>query len=206
MNTNLFDTDKTRFLSPTSLAHELLILDEIGRNGFVLPAKSSLRSLGDTMVKAYLARLAEQKYVENQREGGESVVRLTAAGQDHFRYLMVDYVQELLSLYSKARDFFRKRLADHYLAGIRTVAIYPPGETAEVVYLAMQDSGLKLVGAVDDDPMRWGTQFHDVTITGPSKLAEVKPDGVLVTTCVYQNEIASRVNSLNVPNLKVLTL
>ncbi len=206
MSTSLFDFDKAQFLTASSRAHELLILSEIGRNGFAVPARTSFRSLSDMMVQAYLLELTEQKQIEKQREGNDTVLRLTAAGQDRLRYLMVDYVQELLSLYGKARDFFRTRLADYYLQGVRTVALYPTGETAEVIYDAMTDSGLKLVAAIDDDPMRWDTRFHDVTISPPDRLRQLDVNGVIVSTCVFSNEVTERIRGMNLPDVRILTI
>lgn len=206
MSTGVFDFDKAQFLTASSLAHELLILSEIGRNGYAVPAKTSFRALNDMIVQGYLLELTEQKLIEKQREGNDTVVRLTAAGQDRLRYLMVDYVQELLSLYGKARDFFRTRLADYYLQGVRSVALYPTGETAEVIYDAMGDSGLKLVAAIDDDPMRWDTRFHGVPISGPETIRELDINGVIVSTCVFVNEITERIRGMNLPNVRILTI
>jgi hypothetical protein len=206
MSTSIFDFGKAQFLTASSLAYELQILSEIGRNGFVMPARSSFRSLADTVVQGYMLELTEQKLIEKNREGGDEILRLTAAGQDRLRYLLVDYIQELLSLHGKAREFVRTRLAEYYLKGIRNVALYPVGETAEVIYDAMHDSGLKLVGAIDDDPMRWDADFHGIPISGPSTLPEIAPDAVIVSTSVFVDQISDRLRSMNLPKVQIVTI
>jgi len=202
----LFTNGNTRFLNPSALMYELNVLREIQKHGYVLPPQGTTRGLSDGMIKGYLAKLNEEGWIEGSQADNGNYYRLTVAGEQRLRVLFVDYVQELISLYGVAREVLRKRLAEFYLQGARNVAFYPVGETAEVTYLALQDSGLQLVAAVDDDPMLWDTAFHEVVIRTPKILGTVSIDAVIVTTSVFQSEIIRSIRGLARPELRILLL
>jgi hypothetical protein len=202
----LFTAQQARFLLPSALAYELMVLKEIQKNGYVAPDQGTSRGLSEDMIRGYLARLTEAGWVEGKGAEPGTIYRLTDAGDQRLRFLFVDYIQELISLYGVAQEVLRKRLAEFYLGGVRKVAFYPIGETAEVVYRSIQDSGLQLVMAIDDDPMRWGTPFHEVNVHPPQNLAAAPVDAVIVTTCVFQAEIVKHIQALDLPKLRILSL
>ena len=202
----LFMAHQAQFLLPSALAYELMVLQEIQKNGYIAPDQGTSRGLSENMIRGYLAKLTEAGWVEGKSAEPGTIYRLTSAGDQRLRFLFVDYIQELISLYGVAREVLRKRLAGVYLEGVRKVAFYPIGETAEVVYRAIQDSGLQLVMAIDDDSMRWGTPFHEVVIHPPKNLSGAPVDAVIVTTCVFQLEIVRHIQALDLPNMRILSL
>jgi DNA-binding PadR family transcriptional regulator len=202
----LFSDANSRFFNPSALLYEMKVLQEILKNGYVSPTQGITRGLSEDMIQGYLAKLSEAGLVEGSCAGEGTLYRLTAAGEQRLRVLFVDYIQELVSLYGVASEVIRKRLAEYYLQGVRTVAFYPIGETAEVAYLAIRDSGLQLSIAIDDDPIRWDTAFHEVTIHPPKVLATASVDAVIVTTCVFQSEIIRNIRAINRPDLRILSI
>lgn len=202
----LIDLERNVFLHPSSLMYELLILHEMKQSGYLCPPRKSVRQLSDAMIHGYLLRFAEAGWIEAFHENSDTVYRLTPNGLQRLQILLVDYVQELIKLYGSTFEIFRKRLVEFYLEGIRKVAFYPIGETAEVVYRALQGSGLQLIVAIDDDQMRWNTSFHEVTIEPPEALLTSKVDGVLLTTAVFQSEVVRRIELLGLEGVRVLSL
>jgi len=202
----LFDPERTSFLRPSSLLYELIVLKEIEKNGFVAAPRTSFRELAATLVQASITRFQELGWIRPAIEDGQSVYRLTPDGVQRVRLLMVDYIRELNSLNGAAVAIFRKRLATFYMEGVRRVAFYPLGETAEVVYRALQDTGLTLVAAIDDDASRWDSEFHTIRIQGPRAITEKKIDAVIVTTCAFQVDVIRSIEALRLPGLTILAL
>ncbi|MBU1274014.1 MAG: hypothetical protein KJ720_01435 [Proteobacteria bacterium] len=195
-----------QFLRPSSLLRELSVLRGIETSGLVLPSDDASRSLSREMLEGYAARLGEAGWIEPDPERSGRVYRLTQDGKKRLRTLLVDYVQELISLHGSAYDIVRERLAHFYFKGLRKLAFYPLGETAEVVFRAMHDSGLSLVMAVDDDQTLWGGDFHGFSIQSPKSLTEGGFDGVLVTTCAFEQEITDNLKSLGLAEETILAL
>jgi DNA-binding MarR family transcriptional regulator len=111
-----------------------------------------------------------------------------------------------VSLYTETRDLIRQALDNvaSRAEGSYDVAFYGLGDVAEIAYISLQSTPLRLVGAVDD--VRRG-QFFGLEIQNPSRLTETRgPIGaarVLVTTVRRADEIRSRLAALGVPPSRV---
>jgi len=79
----------------------------------------------------------------------------------------------------KARIWIRERLQEISKEGVGTVVIYGGGDIAEVVYLAIQEVGMKLSGVVD--PARAGRPFLGYMILPMSALPQLPFDRIIVT-------------------------
>lgn len=202
----LKDIVRAKYFHPSSLLYEMLILKEIQKNSYSESPKGSKRELSDIMIQGYIEQLKERGYLKLKSEQGLKTQQVTEEGEKRLRILMIDYVQELMSLYGDARDIFRKRMAELYLNGIRKIAFYPIGETAEVIYNSMSESGITLSLAVDDDPLKWNAEFHGINISPPETLSKTAIDGVLLTTCIFQVQIRNKLTSMGMDPLKILSL
>ena len=202
----LLDKNRVSFLKPSSLLFELLVLSEIEKSGFKLEKSGAFEGIEKTMVHAYTEDLAEKGLVKEVEEKGHGRYLLTKEGEARKRYLLVDYLNELIYLQNQAKEIFRKRFAEIYLKGVRRIAFYPAGETAEVASKALYDSGLELILVVDDDSDKWGMEFGDLKIDPPRAIHEIKPDAVVITTCVFQPQVMENIKQLGVDDIQVFTL
>ena len=202
----LFEKNHVNFLKPTPQLYELLVLSEIVKREYVPTESRSMLDLENTMLEAYLSDLAEKGYVELIENNYGKKHCITDAGRQRRRYLLVDYVNELISLHNKAKGIFKERLTEVYLKGIRNVAFYPAGETAELAYSVLNESGLRLTIVVDDDAGKWGMDFHELKIEDPSKIAGVQVDAVIITTCTFQTQVIERLTKMGIDEKHILTL
>lgn len=199
----MFEIHNTRFLKPSGLVQELLVLQQIKSGGLVGGQALPTHRIAREELATCLERLKAGEMVV----GGESSspeMALTEEGEKQMRILLVDYIRELTALYNEVIVVFQHKLAEYYMAGVRRVAFYPASDTAEVVYAALQGSGLSLEAVVDDDPSLWGASFHGLTIQAPATLANTAVEGVICTTAVFEKQI--RENIATLPGLRARVL
>lgn len=106
---------------------------------------------------------------------------LTPSGLAQKARMSRDYLRERVHVYAEARERIRRALgalagnvADGGSDGVRVV-FWGSGPAAEIGYICLQDSGLRLVGVVDDD--RVGRQFFGHPIHGSPGLQGHTLDG-----------------------------
>jgi DNA-binding MarR family transcriptional regulator len=115
------------------------------------------------LVNSYLKNLVSKGYVRVKNfPSNRYAYLLTPQGLAEKSRLAYQHLSYFTSLYTVARqdylDLFRRLEA----AGIREVAFCGVDEVAEVAYLSLQESGLKLVAVMDDTCA--GTDFFGRTI------------------------------------------
>lgn len=201
----MYEIHNTRFLKPSELLHDLLVLQQIRSGGFADGAALPTHRLARSEVEKSLERLRAGEWVTGGDQAGQPLA-LTAAGEKQLRVLLVDYMRELTGLYNEVIVVFQHKLAEYYMAGVRRVAFYPVSDTAEVVHAALQGSGLTLAAVVDDDPSLWGAAFHGLTIQSPASLAAASVDGVICTTAVFEKQIQEKMSAQPGLRTRVLTL
>lgn len=202
----MFEIHRAQFLKASELLQELIVLQQIQSGNSLARSPVANNELTAATVRGHLARLENAGLLESRQEGLETVLELNVAGAQQLRVLMVDYMRELMLLHGEMIGAFRKKLAEFYMRGIRRVAFYPVGDTAEVVYLALQASGLSLELVVDDDPLLWGSKFHELPVKASSALAEVQIDGIILTTSVFEDAIRRRMEAAGPMKTKLLSL
>lgn len=185
------------------MVHDLLVLQQIKSGNFVDGQVLPTHRLARSDVEQCLDRLRTGELVTGG-EGPGQAMALTEEGENQLRVLLVDYIRELAVLYNEVIVVFQHKLAEYYMAGVRRVAFYPASDTAEVVFAALQGSGLTLVAVVDDDPSLWGASFHGLTIQSPEMLLKADVEGVICTTAVFERQIQGRMSAL--PNLRARVL
>ena len=198
----MYEIHNTRFLKPSALMHDLLVLQQIKYGGFVDGQALPTHRLARSEVTGSLERLRTGGMVAGGYDAGP--LTLTREGEKQLRVLLVDYIRELTALHAEVIAIFQHKLAEYYMGGLRRVAFDPVSDTAEVVFAALQGSGLELVAAVDDDPSLWGAPFHGLVIQAPSRLVEAGVEGVICTTAVFEEQIREKMAAL--PNMSARLL
>jgi hypothetical protein len=199
-------THDAQFIRPTALLYELAILSEIG-SGYAIEAATPFASVDEGARHAFWANLLERGLIEVMFDSrGGPTYRITTAGEQRLTHLLVDFLRELHGLADVAATHFRRRFAAMYVEGVRRVAFYPIGETAQAAVLELARTGLTLVAAIDDDDRRWGEPFGGIRIAGRDALAAAAPDAVVITTPVFQDAIRRRIEEAGVAGLRVHSL
>jgi DNA-binding MarR family transcriptional regulator len=158
-----------------------------------------------------------------RRLGAKGYVRVTGIGTRHVRYLMTPAgwqalgratrasLENTVHLYTQTREQIRAGLSQFSAthqpndAGEKPVIFYGAGDVAEIAFVSLQTTDLKLVGVVDD--RRTGQFFHlpirpsDLLTT--ESLDGVRYDYVVVTSFRHSDAIAMRLAARAVPRARV---
>jgi len=120
-------------LSQRSLAHKLNI------------------SLG--LTNSILQNLIHRGLIKVQKMTGRKILYLiTPKGMVQATNFIYDRVRETQHYYQYAKDLLTTRFANLYDKGARKAAIYGTGQLAEITYLSLLDSPLKLHSIITDEP------------------------------------------------------
>ncbi len=161
-----------------------------------------------------------------RRLAGKGYIKISGMGTRHVRYLMTPEGWEALGratrlsfentvhLYTQTREQITASLATVSercavdASGEKRVVFYGVGDVAEIAYVSLQRTDLRLLGVVDD---RRTGRFFDLTISGPDQLSATMlggvPYGQLVVTSVRHAEaIQARIAGCGVPADKVFSL
>lgn len=181
------------------------------------------RSLsGDLGVALGLTNLLIRRLV------GKGYVKVAGMGTRHVRYLMTPAGWEALAratrismantvhLYTQTREQIRASLTavsqrcEPDAAGEKCVVFYGAGDVAEIAYVSLQSTDLRLVGVVDD---RRRGKFFDMMISDPDCLSADTLDGIpyaqIIVASIRQNvtdAIQQRINERGVPASRVSCL
>ena len=197
---------RTGFLRPRERLYELIALEQVERGGGTALDGASESLLDRRTIAGYLGALELRGLLTRDVSGERTSFRLTESGRRRLHYLLVDYVNELSVLHESARDLLRRSLAPLSLGGVRRVAFYPHGETAEVAFSVLSSLDLELVGIVDDAPRKWDMAFHHTRVRPPRELPSMRPEAIVVTTSVFEQRVVANVRALALDGVRIHTL
>ena len=201
-------TESLEFVRPSREVRELAILTEIGKN-----PSCSQRSLARiarvsaTMVNAYVDTLVGRGEVEVSGETNRSYrYQLTGSGRSRRDDLLNRVSREVIRLYARLKREFRARLARYADEGIARIVLYGAAETAELVALAAEGTGVEIAGIVDGDPDRRDRRIGGLEVADPAAIEELRPDAVLITVHAGVEEIHDTLRYLEVRGIQILRL
>jgi len=134
--------------------HELKTLLEIKDNPSVTQRSLSHRlniSLG--LTNAILQNLIHRGWVKAKKLTGRKILYLiTPQGMARATNLIYDRFRETQNYYQYTKELLTSYLTDLYHQGKRRAVIYGTNQLAEITYLSILDSPLKLHSILTDDP------------------------------------------------------
>lgn len=159
----------------------LRILEEIEMN-----QAPSQRYLSDQLnislglVNSFLKRLAQKGYFKARTIPRNRVKYiLTPKGALEKSRLTYAYIQYSFEFYRDARKKLRITLARLEKDGTQRIAFYGLDDFAEIAYLSLLETSIKLVGIFDEDQQ--SKEFFKFKVLPPDKLNTVEFDKMLVT-------------------------
>lgn len=161
-------------LSQRSLAHKLNI------------------SLG--LTNAILQNLIHRGWVKAKKLTGRKILYLiTPQGIARATNLIYDRFRETQNYYQYTKELLTSYLSDLYTKGKRRVAIYGTGQLAEITYLSLLDSPLKLHSILTDDPASSKKKFLGHEILTLSEFAQKisqtpVPENLIILSTVSQEK------------------
>jgi predicted transcriptional regulator len=159
------------------------ILEQVAA-GQAVSQRSLARASGIALGLAHLLvhRMAEQGWLRIERNGGNRVTyRITRAGLAEREKRSRAHLERGIQQYIQARERIAARFAElsadpRFLdAAAKRVVFFGANEVAEIGYVCLPRTDLKLVGVVDETER---TRFFDVVVKSPRALARGRLEGV----------------------------
>ena len=170
----LLELKQNPSLSQRSLAHRLNI------------------SLG--LTNAVLQNLIHRGWIKAQKMTGRKILYLiTPQGMARVTNLVYDRFRETQHYYQYTKELLTSYLTDLYTKGKRRATIYGINQLAEIIYISILDSPLRLNSVITDDPSSSKKKFlgHEVlTLSDFSqKISEIpNPENLIILSTVSQEK------------------
>jgi DNA-binding MarR family transcriptional regulator len=184
----------------------LQILDELSNNDALTQRDLSQRlgiALG--LVNSYIKNLIAKGYITVRNIPTKRYAYyLTPKGFAEKSRLAYDLLQDYTRIYREAKNNYRQRFFELERAGVRRIVFAGADEVAEFAYITLHETGLELVGVVDDS--KAGNGFFSFTVRSFKDLSDMQYDRIIVTSYVNRNEInrkllASDIEQKNISNI-----
>lgn len=172
---------------------KLRILEEI--DNFRTPSQRDLAhklniSLG--LVNAFVKRLAHMGYFKISTIPKNRVKYiLTPKGAAEKTRLTYEYIQFSFQFYRKARALIKKLFLELEDQGRKRVVFYGASELAEIAFISLQETTIRLVGVVDN--IKIGQKFLGFKIQDPNVLSDIFFDRIIITTMNSEEMIIDQI-------------
>lgn len=167
----------------------LQILDELSNNDSLTQRDLSSRlgiALG--LVNSYIKNLIKKGFITIKTIPSKRYAYyLTPKGFTEKTRLTYDLLHDYTRVYREARKNFKQLFHELETSGMKTVIFAGADETAEIAYITLQETDLKLVGVVD--VANAGSKFFNHDIQPLSAITHMKYDSIIVTTYVKRDTV-----------------
>ncbi len=167
----------------------LQILDELSNNDSLTQRDlSSHLGIALGLVNSYIKNLVKKglitvKTIPTKRYA----YYLTPKGFTEKTRLTYDLLHDYTRVYREARRNFKQLFHELEANGIKTVVFAGADEIAEIAYLTLQETDLKLVGVVDE--ANAGNKFFNRDIQPLSAITHMKYGSIIVTAYVKSDTV-----------------
>jgi DNA-binding MarR family transcriptional regulator len=161
--------------------HTLRLMGEIERDGS--PSQRELsRSLGLSLglINTFLKRLVNKGYFKVKTMPRNRVKYfLTPKGLARKSSLTVKYLRYSVNFYKEIKNLLLNKYKEMEARELNSILFFGAGEVAELAYLYLQLTNMRLVGIVDD--RQKGNNFFEYKIEGLDRLDQENWDTILLT-------------------------
>jgi DNA-binding MarR family transcriptional regulator len=166
-------------------------------------AKKMNISLG--LVNSFIKRLAQKGYFKiNNISKNRFRYILTPKGAAEKTRLTYKYIQSSLKFYRDARIELRKLFGDFMAQKVKRIVFYGAGELAEIAYISLQETSIKLVAVVDDKKI--GEIVLGIVIKDPAQIGSISFDKIFIASMEAKEEIIEKILKNKIPRDKVALL
>ena len=146
-------------------------------------------SLG--LVNSFVKRLAHRGYFKITTIPRNRVKYiLTPEGLAEKTRLTYEYIQHSLVVYKRARRRISALLKKFEQEGVTSIVIYGANDLAEIAYISLHESTIRLTAVVDDKKL--GRLFLGFEVADPRTLERLKFDRIIVTAIKSRKQILHR--------------
>jgi len=153
-------------------------------------------SLG--LVNSFIKRLVKKGFVKISTIPKQRIKYIItphgAAEKSRLTYL---YVQQSYHFYKEARKKLRNLYAELENQGIANLVFYGAGDLAEIAYISLQQTSMKLIAIVDDEKI--DIRFMKIPVTDPALLDTISYDRIIVTAVNSRSAILHKLAQRGIP-------
>jgi len=160
-------------------------------------------SLG--LVNSFIKRLVKKGFFK-ARHVPKNRMRyfLTPKGASEKTRLTYEYIQHSYNFYKEARQKLRDLYTELESQDVSSIVFYGAGDLAEIAYLSLQETNIKLVAVVDDE--KKGKRFTHYIVEHPDRLAALTFDRILITSLNFKESIYQRIAGLGMSTDSVVQI
>ena len=184
----------------------LQLLEEIDNNHS--PSQRDLAqklniSLG--LVNSFIKRLATKGYVKITTIPRNRVKYiLTPKGFAEKSRLTYEFIQYSFHFYKRALRDIEGLLNDFQKKGVKKVVFYGANDLAEIAYISLRGTDIKLIGVADDQ--KQGKDFLGFTVKSITELKKAGFDRIIVTTFDSKEAQLDKLLGKKIPREKIVML
>jgi DNA-binding MarR family transcriptional regulator len=161
--------------------HILRLMGEIDRDGDHSQRELSRRlnlSLG--LVNTFLKRLVSKGYFKvTTLPKNRLKYLLTPEGIARKSKLTVEYLHYSMNFYRDIKQLLLNKYQEMETNKVQSILFWGAGEVAELAYLYLQQTNIKLAGIIDDE--KQGKHFFDLKIERSHRVRQLEWDMIFVT-------------------------
>jgi DNA-binding MarR family transcriptional regulator len=186
--------------SPPGAEHyrSLQILDELSNNDSLTQRDLSSRlgiALG--LVNSYIKNLITKGYITVKTIPTKRYAYyLTPKGFTEKTKLTYDLLHDYTRIYREARKNFKQLFQELQASGVKNIVFAGADETAEIAYITLQETNMKLVDVVDDDLS--GKTFFGRTVRPMNVVQNMRYDAVVVTSYLKRKQVFKQLTDAGV--------
>ncbi len=184
----------------------LKILEKVDNDG--TPSQRDLArdlniSLG--LVNSFIKRLVKKGYFKIGHLPKNRVrYILTPRGVAAKSRLTYEYIQYSFQFYKDARQKLRDLYAELETQGVKRIVFFGAGDLAEIAYLSLQQSDIKLVAVADDE--KAGKNFMHFTVVHPDRIESLWFDRILITSINSTEPIFKKIATMGISASRVVEI
>jgi len=183
---------------PPQEIRELSLLQELERNPIVSQRELSNKfgiALGVT--NACLKRMVRRGLIRISSLNHHKIgYFLTPKGFTEKAKLTLHLISWTVKHYSTLKDIIGERLLEMQNKGVERIVFYGVSDEMEIAYVTLQGLNLKLVGIVEDEEKMNRKEIFGFELKGIRQVETLKPDAVLITSFVGQDERKEKLRKL----------
>jgi DNA-binding MarR family transcriptional regulator len=160
-------------------------------------------SLG--LVNSFVKRLVKKGYFKiTHTPKNRLKYILTPKGVAEKTQLTYEYIQHSYKFYKDARQKLRVLFSEFESQGISRIVFYGASDLAEIAYVSLLETPIKLVAVVDDQKI--GKKFIKFTVADSAHLREFVFDRILITTIDTRKPILEKISAKGISLEKIVEI
>jgi DNA-binding MarR family transcriptional regulator len=172
----------------------LRVMEEVERAGNISQRALAVRlGMAVGAVNRHLRFLIRQGYLQVVDAAVRPFAyRLTAAGVAYRQRMRHVEYERVAGSYREMEERIGRRLRELKAKGVERVVFYGAGVVMEVTRPIAESLGLEVLGVVDDDPAKQGSERDGLRVLGPKSLENLDAQALVITTFRHAGEIRRR--------------